>query len=353
MLWFCNDQSRTHPHATCVNRLLPYLQHGMQLRSQERPWQQEKQHAPPPHHHHHHHHFHEEEEEEEDEEHDVDEEDDEEHQERSSLSPSPAIGPIGPSEPLPPAAFDYHRAPPPHQQRDACVSSIRSDGNRSAESATSSSPLSETFRGDYCANKCTVRLVQRRQLSQQQQHQQQHRRQSITDRVAPAKHVQFTKSLAKVPEPLGAIRKVRKKRRKVSNAGAAAGSGYGAALLPPKQLPHPERRPGSAMKLSKAYLYTARSRREGFLAHRDVVYNGTYPIDLPFCSRFKDYNYSGESTDSAANSEEREGRKPAIDEGIRDYFEGTELGSLRCRRRPNASHGKAGAVLTYAIDEPL
>lgn len=283
----------------------------------------------------------------------MDEEDDEEQQERSSLSPSPAIGPIGPSEPLPPAAFDYHRAPPPRQQRDACVSSIRSDGNRSAESATSSSPLSETFRGDYCANKCTVRLVQRRQLSQQQQHQQQHRRQSITDRVAPAKHVQFTKSLAKVPEPLGAIRKVRKKRRKVSNAGVAAGSGYGAALLPPKQLPLPERRPASAMKLSKAYLYTARSRREGFLAHRDVVYNGTYPIDLPFCSRFKDYNYSGESTDSAANSEEREGRKPTIDEGIRDYFEGTELGSLRCRRRPNASHGKAGAVLTYAIDEPL
>uniref|UniRef100_A0A182TWF5 Uncharacterized protein n=1 Tax=Anopheles melas TaxID=34690 RepID=A0A182TWF5_9DIPT len=244
----------------------------MQLRSQERPWQQEKQPAPPAHHHqHHHHHFHEEEE--EDEEQDVDEEDDEEQQERSSMSPSPAIGP---SEPLLPAAFDYHRAPPPHQQRDACV-----------------------------------------------------------------------------PEPLGAIRKVRKKRRKVSNAGASAGSGNGAALLPPKQLPFPERRPGGAMKLSKAYLYTARSRREGFLAHRDVVYNGTYPIDLPFCSRFKDYNYSGESTDSAANSEEREGRKPAIDEGIRDYFEGTELGSLRCRRRPNASHSKGGAVLTYAIDEPL
>uniref|UniRef100_A0A182PI82 Sec16 Sec23-binding domain-containing protein n=1 Tax=Anopheles epiroticus TaxID=199890 RepID=A0A182PI82_9DIPT len=316
-----------------------------ELRSQERSWQQDKQqqqqhrHLP---HHHHHPHFHEEYEEEEEEEQDLDEEDDEEQQdcERSSLSPSPAIAPA--PEQLPRAAndaFDYHRTP--HLQGDACVSSIRRDDNRSAESAASSSPLSETFRGDYCANNRNTKHVQRR-LPQQQQ--QQHQRSHVVV-APPIKHVQLgsLQSRVKVQELPVVCRKIRKRRRKVSSVGSAGG-----ALLQSGQL-CPERYGTSSMKLSKAYLYTARSRREGFLANRDVVYNGTYPIDMPFCSRFKDYNYSGESTNSEDNSEERVG-KPAIDDGIRDYFEGTELGRLRCRRRPIASNP---AALTYAIDEPM
>lgn len=118
------------------------------------------------------------------------------------------------------------------------------------------------------------------------------------------------------------------------------------------------------MRLAKAYLYSTRSRREGFLRQRDVVYNGTFPIDLPFCSRFKDYNYSGESTDSLASSETgqghdggHEGHRAAartIDEGIRSYFDGTDLGSLRRRRSAGSQiESLRPPVLTYAIDEPL
>uniref|UniRef100_A0A182LRC8 Sec16 Sec23-binding domain-containing protein n=1 Tax=Anopheles culicifacies TaxID=139723 RepID=A0A182LRC8_9DIPT len=338
----------------------PYELNPSALRTQEQTWRQQQHH--PQHY------------QQEEEDHDLDEEDEEAKEcDRSSLSPSPGIDAI--QEEIAAGdhatAFDYHR-PSQQQQRDACVSSIITDGNDngSRDSATSS-PLSETFRGNYCANKCGVKhvhtLQQQRHLNQQQQQQQavHHRRQAtfkaITTRShtnqhharVPVKHVQFNvlKSGPAAPKPVPsqlAVRKVRKKRRKVSITEGAPG--HGAAMLPATQM-CPERR-GTGMKLSKAYLYSARSRREGFLPNRDVVYNGTYPIDMPFCSRFKDYNYSGESTDTAENSDARTG-EPVIDEGIRDYFEGIEFGSLRRRRRHSVSNRSERSVLTYAIDEPL
>uniref|UniRef100_A0A182WDD2 Sec16 Sec23-binding domain-containing protein n=1 Tax=Anopheles minimus TaxID=112268 RepID=A0A182WDD2_9DIPT len=291
--------------------------------SEEQMWRQQQQQR----------HFHQDE-----DDHDLDEEDEEPKEcDRSSLSPSPGIEAIQEeiTEGDCVTAFDYHR-PAQQQQRDACVSSIITDGNDnpSRDSATSS-PLSETFRGNYCANKCDERhaqtlLQQRHHTHQQQQEHHHHQRKQATFKAitarshttqhlasAPVKHVQFSVLKAgmtaqkSVPNQL-VVRKVRKKRRKVSIT-------EGAAILSANQM-CPERR-STGMKLSKAYLYSARSRRDGFLTNRDVVYNGTYPIDMPFCSRFKDYNYSGESTDTGGNSDARTG-EPVIDEGIRDYFEG-------------------------------
>ncbi|KFB44794.1 hypothetical protein ZHAS_00012701 [Anopheles sinensis] len=381
----------THNYANAY--LPPKKTHGMQRRgSQENhSWQHQQ-----------HHQYHRHEDFDEDE-HEADEEDDDHQQcDRSSSSPSPSVdassgryhrssvsgvAPLERSAPPPPAGgFDYHRSiiqPPTCDRGGACVSSVVRDGSAygPAGSGSSSSPLSETFRGDYCANndddvtRDTASLLSPRDQPYANASVKRRERQQPHVPHTMRRHVQFqiaksssstladhrrTQTVGRAVEkcctevgPL--LRKVRKKRRKIPHGTDQAHS------VPQQLAPGGQPTASHPMKLSKAYLYTARSRREGFLAHRDVVYNGTFPIDMPFCSRFKDYNYSGESSDSPTplavdgGSDDGAGAVPrdkdTIDEGIRSYFEGKDFGSLR--RRSVAGRSGDRSVLTYAIDEPF
>lgn len=338
-------------------------------------------------------------------EHEADEEDDDHQQcDRSSSSPSPSVdassgryhrssvsgvAPLERSAPPPPSgAFDYHRSiiqSPACDRGGACVSSVVRDDNAygPAGSGSSSSPLSETFRGDYCANndngvtRDTASLLSSRDQPYANASVKRCERQQPHVPHTMRRHVQFQiaksssstlgdhrrtqtvgRSVDKSCTAVGLlVRKVRKKRRKIPQGTDHAPS------VPQQLTPGGQAATSHPMKLSKAYLYTARSRREGFLAHRDVVYNGTFPIDMPFCSRFKDYNYSGESSDSPTTgplavdggSDDGAGAlsrdKDTIDEGIRSYFEGKDFGSLR--RRSVAGRSGDRSVLTYAIDEPF
>lgn len=96
---------------------------------------------------------------------------------------------------------------------------------------------------------------------------------------------------------------------------------------------------------SKAFLYACLNRPSAVPDTKDIVYNGTYPIDQPFCSRFKNGSFSLSSTDTELDG--------AL--GLRTASvlkpEPPITATDSMLRKRNISDSKY--VKTFAIDEPI
>lgn len=126
------------------------------------------------------------------------------------------------------------------------------------------------------------------------------------------------------------VRKTRKKRKKVKPSEAAREETHQKEVL-------------ANLPPSKAFLYSCLNKSSGIPDLKDIVYNGTYPIDQPLCSRFKTCSFSLSSTDTDLDSaREFEARIRQIQaESTADHL-------LRKR-----STGGGNYVKTFAIDEPI
>lgn len=129
---------------------------------------------------------------------------------------------------------------------------------------------------------------------------------------------------------LRSVRKTRKKRKKVKPSEAARAEAHQKDVL-------------TNLPPSKAFLYTCLNKNSAAPDPKNIVYNGTYPIDQPFCSRFKNCSFSLSSTDTDLDSaREFEARIRQIQaEATADHL-------LRKR-----STGGGNYVKTFAIDEPI
>lgn len=145
---------------------------------------------------------------------------------------------------------------------------------------------------------------------------------------------------------LRSVRKTRKKRKKVKPSEAAQLSAAEAqhqqqvlANLPP----------------SKAFLYSCLSKAASKVPEgKDIVYNGTFPIDQPLCSRFKNLSFSLSSTDT-----ELDGAGTGVPRGgggLEKPASGEQILRKRNSATAGGTVGAAGVgkvVKTFAIDEPI